>query len=264
MLQTNTLGNLLAVDIGNTNITCGIYSPTELLWTARLASDTRRTADEYYSLLAPLLKDAGLQSLEAVALASVVPELTRIWEHLLSKYSSAEVYEITALSDLGLTYKVDEPARVGADLVANAFAAWKKYASHCIVIDLGTATTVQLVSAGGCYEGVVIAPGLRTGAEQLFEKAALLTPIEICAPEVLLGNNTRNAMLSGIVHGHAFMLENMIQKLKRQYFDYKDILTVATGGIADLVKPIVPSIDVLDKTLTLDGIWLAHGHLTAR
>ncbi|MFO8145618.1 MAG: type III pantothenate kinase [Candidatus Syntrophosphaera sp.] len=261
MYQNNVDEKVLVVDIGNTNITCGIYAGGEMAWFARFFSSTNRTADEYFSLLDILLKDIKTESVNVVALASVVPELTRIWQHLFQKYFTAEVLEITALADLGLTYKVSDPSFIGADLVANAFGAWKKYPGDCIVIDLGTATTVEFITHEGSFEGASIAPGLKTGAEQLFEKAALLSQIEIVPPEALLGINTRDALLSGIVHGHAFMLQSYIQKIKSQYPDRPDIKTIATGGIADLVKSYVPSIDIVDKTLTLDGIYLAYKHL---
>ena len=247
----------LAVDIGNTNITCGIYQSGTLTWFARFFSSPNRTADEYFSLLKPLLQDISAGSIASIALASVVPELTRIWQHLFQKYLRAEVWELTALSVPGLSYKIPDPSFIGADLVANAYGAWQKYGSSCIILDLGTATKVQFVTGEGCFAGTAIAPGLKTGADQLFDKAALLSPIELTAPPVLLGTNTRDALLSGIVQGHAFMLENYVQRVKLHYFDHKDIRTILTGGIADLIKPLIPSAEVVDKTLTLDGIHLA-------
>ncbi len=247
----------LVVDIGNTNITCGIYQSDQMTWFARFYSSHNRTVDEYYSLLKPLLRDISEDAISSVALASVVPELTRIWQHLFQKYLNAEVWDLTALSVPGLTFKVPDPSFIGADLVANAYGAWRKYQASCLILDLGTATKVQLVSAQGCFEGSAIAPGLKTGADQLFAKAALLSPIELTAPNVLLGTNTRDALLSGIVQGHAFMLENYVRQVKLHYFDHQDIRVILTGGIADLVKPLVPSADTVDKSLTLDGIHLA-------
>lgn len=247
----------LVVDIGNTNITCGIYQSDQMTWFARFHSSHSRTADEHYSLLKPLLSGLSVESISSIAMASVVPELTRIWQHLFQKYLQAGVWELTALSVPGLSYKVPDPSFIGADLIANAYGAWRKYGTSCLILDLGTATKVQLVSAEGCFEGTAIAPGLKTGADQLFEKAALLSPIELTAPAVLLGTNTRDALLSGIVQGHAFMLENYVRQVKLHYFDHKDMRVILTGGIADLVKPLVPAADIVDKSLTLDGIHLA-------
>jgi type III pantothenate kinase len=187
----------------------------------------------------------------------VVPELTRIWHHLCQKYFTAQVFAINGYTALGMTYNVIDPGFIGADLIINAFAAWKKYNSTCIVIDLGTATTIQLITHQGRFMGTVIAPGIRTAAAQLFEKAALLSEIELSTPEQTLGTNTRDAMLSGIVTGHALMIDSFINKLKTEYIEYQPIVSVATGGIADLIMPLITSIDYIDKTLTLDGLNLA-------
>lgn len=248
---------VLVIDIGNTNIVCAVYKSDEPIWTARFQSQRERTADEYYSLLRGLSSDLDLSSIHFVALGSVVPELSRIWKHLISKHFSASVYEINGLSDLGITYKSTSPQTVGADLVANAYAAWKKYGQHAIVIDLGTATTIQVISATGVFEGAIIAPGLKTGAANLFAKAAQLHELELTNPPALLGKNTHDAVLSGVVHGHALMLESFIQKLKLQYFDLSPIQTVLCGGLSSLLKPLIPSADIIDKGLTLDGFYLA-------
>lgn len=246
---------VLVVDIGNTNIVCGIYKQDTLVWFARFQSSRNRTSDEYYSIIKPLLSEAQLGEIQYVALASVVPELARLWMHLLQKYSSAEIIEINGRSPLGLQFHVPDPSFIGADLIANAFAAWKKYHTGVIVIDLGTATKVQVTSPDGMFEGTVIAPGLKAGASSLFKKAALLSEIELSSPSVILGTNTRDALLSGIVHGHALMLEAFVNEIKAQY-SYP-LLTVITGGICDLVVPLIPSVDTVDKTLTLDGLHLA-------
>ncbi len=263
MYQDSVDGTILTVDIGNTNITCGIYQDDKLAWYSRFFSSPNRTADEYFSLLSPLLGNAAAGSVKVIAMASVVPPLTRVWQHLFQKYFQARIVEINAFSPLGLSYKVPDPAIIGGDLIANAYAAWKKYNANCIILDLGTATKIQFVTSTGSFAGAAIAPGLKSSADKLFDSAALLTPIELVEPKVFLGTNTRDALLSGIVHGHAMMLEAYVQKIKLQYFEQKEILTVLTGGIADLVKALVPSADVVDKTLTLDGIYLACRHLLA-
>jgi type III pantothenate kinase len=264
MRRDNSKETLFAVDIGNTNISCGVYLDGEMAWFGRLFSSTQRTADEYYSLLCPLLDRVPGMKISHIVFASVVPELTKIWQRLFQKYIPVPVTQINALSKLGLSFHVADPSFIGADLIANAFGAWKKYGTNCIIIDLGTATKVQLVSETGQFEGTAIAPGLKTSAEQLASKAAQLSQIEIAAPSVLFGTNTRDSMLSGIVHGHAFMLEAYIRKVKEQYCAGKKVVTVITGGIAELLVPLIPSIDVLDKTLTLDGLHLAFQQLTRK
>lgn len=252
---------VLVVDIGNTNIVCAIYQQGNAVWTSSLQSQRERTSDEYYSLLSGLLRDISLIDIPYVALGSVVPELSRIWKHLISKYTKADVYEINGLSSLGFTYKSTNPETVGADLVANAYAAWKKHEHNSIVIDLGTATTIQVVSSKGVFEGAVIAPGIKTAASSLWVKAAQLHELELKTPPTLLGRNTHDAVLSGVIHGHALMLEGFINKLKLQYFDYAPLYTILCGGLATLVQPLIASIDIVDKSLTLDGFYLAFNQL---
>jgi type III pantothenate kinase len=248
---------ILVVDIGNTNIVCAVYQQGKSVWSVRLQSDSQRTSDEYYNTLSGLMVDIPFHHIKYIALGSVVPELRRIWKHLFNKYSEAKLVEINGLSPLGLHYKVNNPGFIGADLVANAYGAWKKYQQNVIVIDMGTATTIQVVSDQGVFEGCIIAPGMKTGAANLFEKAAQLIELELVAPPVLLGTNTYDAVLSGIIHGHALMLESFVQNLKQQYADHSPILTIICGGMASLVQPLVPSADLIDKSLTLDGFHLA-------
>ncbi|MBM4403570.1 MAG: type III pantothenate kinase [Candidatus Cloacimonetes bacterium] len=249
---------MLVVDIGNTNIVCGIYSGKTLAWHARLQSSSKRTADEYYALLASLWNHHyAVECIRTVTMASVVPELTRIWQHLFQKYLNARVVEINGYSPLGLSFRTADPGFIGADLIVNAFSAVHKYKTSCIICDLGTATTIQLVTASGEFYGTIIAPGLRTGASFLFERAALLSEIELTSPNVLLGTNTRDALLSGIIHGHANMIERFIEKIRSENSDLAPITAIATGGIADLIKPLTASVDVVDKTLTLDGLFAA-------
>ncbi|MDY0151356.1 MAG: type III pantothenate kinase [Candidatus Cloacimonas sp.] len=248
---------ILVVDIGNTNIVCALYQNGESLWSVRLQSDSKRTADEYYGALSCLIRDIAFESIRYVAMGSVVPELGRVWKHLFTRYSTAIVIEINALSPLGLQFKVPNPAFIGADLIANAYAAWKIYRQNAIIIDLGTATTIQVVSSTGLFDGCIIAPGMKTGALNLFEKATKISEIELVSPTCLLGTNTQDAVLSGIIYGHAYMLEAFVTQLKQQYFERSPMVTILCGGLANLIKPILPNADLIDKSLTLDGLHLA-------
>jgi type III pantothenate kinase len=248
----------LVVDIGNTNIVCGVYSSDRLVWHARLRTDRSRTADEYYSLLKSLKDNTwDMADIQKSVLASVVPDLTRMWQHLLLKYFGQSPLVINGNLQLGLTYVVDDPSFIGADLIVNALAAWKKYQCNCLIIDFGTATTLQFVTSKGLFMGAVIAPGMRTAAQNLFEKAALLSEVELTGPSAILGTNTKDAMLSGIVRGHALMIVQFIDLLKKEYNDYKPLKVICTGGISELLAPLISSIDLIDKTLTLDGLNLA-------
>ena len=260
---------VLVVDIGNTNIVCAIYLKGKSIWTVSLKSSRENTSDEYYVLLGSLLESTtlpdgyklGLKDIRYIVLGSVVPELTRVWKHLCSKYIQAEVYEINALSPLGISFRVDNPSFIGADLIANAYAAWQKYRTSSIIIDLGTATTIELISPEGMFEGAIIAPGIKIGAESLFSKAAKLYEIELVSPTALLGLNTTEAMLSGIIYGHSFMLDTFIAKIKEQYSQLKPFQTILTGGMSSLIKPYLSEINTIYKCLTLDGFYLALGKI---
>jgi len=248
----------LVVDIGNTNIVCGIYYQDSLIWHARFRTDRQRTADEYYALLISLKDNTwGAAKISHIIIASVVPDLTRMWQHLFRKYFSQDAIILNAYSPIGLTYVVDDPGFIGADLVANAFAAWKKYQSNSIIIDFGTATTLQMVTSEGKFLGAIIAPGMKAAASELFEKAALLSEIELTSPPVLLGTTTSDAMLSGIVKGHALMIESFIGELEKSYQSYIPFKVIITGGVSDLLAPFIPSVSIIDRTLTIEGIYLA-------
>jgi type III pantothenate kinase len=246
------------VDIGNTNIVCGVFSGQELIWSTRFKSDRFSTSHEYYALLISL-KDSvwDFHLVDRIAIASVVPDLTRMWQHLFQMYFTAEIYVINGYSDIGLTYVVDDPGFIGADLIVNALAAWKKYNQSCIIVDFGTATTVQLVTSTGKFMGAIISPGLRTASQQLFEKAALLSEIELTKPPTLLGTSTRDAMLSGIVHGHALMIDSFVEEIKYNYKDYEPFAVIATGGMAEFISSLAKTEYKIDRTLTLDGLYLA-------
>ena len=148
-------------------------------------------------------------------------------------------------------------ASIGADLVANALAAWKLYPGNNLIIDLGTATTIQLVSCQGLYAGVAIAAGLQSSADTLAQKAARLSEQKLESPQELLANNTRAAMLSGLMYGHAFMLERYIQKTKELYPAYSPFQVILTGGLSPVLAPLLKHIDVIDKELTLKGLRIA-------
>jgi type III pantothenate kinase len=255
----------LAVDIGNTNIVCGVYRNDVLIWHSRFKTDRNRTSDEYFSFLSSLKRDAfSFEQINRIAIASVVPDMTRMWQHMFEKYFEVKAIVINGYSPLGLTFVTDDPGFIGADLITNAFAAWQKYKTTCIIVDFGTATTIQLVTADGKFMGAIIAPGIKTGSAELFDKAALLSEIELITPQYTLGTNTNDALLSGIIKGHALMIDNFIKQLNIEYAINAPIKAIATGGIADLIVPLIPAIDILDKTLTLDGLHLASLSLTNR
>jgi type III pantothenate kinase len=223
----------MVIDIGNTHIVMGFYSGRTIVCSWRLSTDKSRTEDEYYTIIKNLAveNEINFNRIGKAVISSVVPELTRLFSHLNKKYIKCPLQVVDAYTDLGLKYPVKDPGFIGSDLVVNAFSALKKYKANCIICDFGTATTIQLVSADGNFRGTIISP-----------------------PETLLGTNTKDALLSGIITGNAIMLDGFIKAIKEQYKNLGKIKTIATGGIAELICRNSKEIDVIDKMLTLDGL----------
>jgi len=246
----------MVVDIGNTNTVMGFYSETVLQYSWRLNTDKAKTEDEYFSIIKQLADNHKLMlsQITKTAISSVVPEITRIFSHLIKKYFNCDVDIVNAYSKLGLQFSVTDPGFIGSDLVVNAFSAIEKYNTNCIICDFGTATTIQLVGKDGYFFGTVIAPGVITSAKNLFDSTALLANVQLTKPEHLLGTNTTDALLSGIVTGNLMMLEGFIKAIKNEYKHLGEIKTIATGGISELICSDSEEIDVINKNLTLDGL----------
>ena len=248
----------MVVDIGNTHIVMGFYSNTEFLYSWRLNTDKAKTEDEYYSIIKQLADDRKLilSQINNTAISSVVPEITRIFSHLIKKYLNCDVKIVNAYSELGLKFPMRDPGFIGSDLIVNSFSAISKYKTNCIICDFGTATTIQLIGMDGYFFGTIIAPGVITSAKNLFDSTALLSNVQLKKPEHLLGTNTTDALLSGIITGNSLMLDAFIKALKKEYKHLGLIKTIATGGIAELICIDSKEIDIIDKNLTLDGLNL--------
>ncbi len=253
--------SVLVIDIGNTNIVCGLYRQSILAWTVRFCTTETKSVCEYYHELRPFFEEEDSSGVDCVVIGSVVPELTPIWHQLCRDYFGRESIQIDGYSPLGLSYLVSDPGFIGADLIANVFAAWKLFPGNNIVLDLGTATKIQLVTAGGLYAGVAIAPGLQISADTLFHKAAKLQNTKLETPIRVLGNTTIDALQCGIVRGHALMLNGFIEAIRTAYPDLAPLSVIVTGGLADLVIPLLPTPDFVVPNLTLDGLYLASREL---
>ncbi|MCF7911962.1 MAG: type III pantothenate kinase [Candidatus Cloacimonetes bacterium] len=253
----------VVIDVGNTHTVVGVYTGAKkLFW--RIESRRKRTADEYWSILQSLAGGRGidLSVTEIAAMSSVVPKLTGVFRELTEHHLGCRLINVTCETDLGLTYPVSDASYIGADLLVDAFAALEKYRCNCIVCDFGSATTIQLTGADGYFYGTVICPGLQTSAEGLVSKAAQLTGVDFGGEFGLLGTSTREAMLSGIIRGHALMIDGFILQLREEFSTLNPIKVVATGGIAKLVSRFSKLIDVVDETLTLDGLALIIGRVS--
>ncbi|MFH1169615.1 MAG: type III pantothenate kinase [Chloroflexota bacterium] len=249
---------LLAIDIGNTNITLGVFEGDRLRTTWRVATGIHRMADEYAVLLIDLLQNQGLKASDVtkVALCSVVPPLTAIFEELSQRYFHTETLVVGAGVKTGVRIRMDNPREVGADRIVDAAAAHHLYGGPLIIADLGTATTFDTVSREGDYMGGAIAPGIVTAAEALFERAAMLPRVELVRPERAIGTNTITAMQSGIIFGYVGLVEGIIAHIQQELGGKARV--VATGGYAAIIARETKVIDLVNPDLTLIGLRLVY------
>jgi type III pantothenate kinase len=249
---------LLAVDIGNTSTTLGVFDGEKLRATWHVATGVHRMSDEYAALLLNLLRQQGLDTtdVKAVALCSVVPPLISTFEELFQRYFTIEPLVVGAGVKTGVRIRMDNPREVGADRIADAAAAHHLYGGPVIVIDLGTATTFGIISREGDYIGGIIATGIATAAEALFTRTAQLPRVELAHPKHVIGTNTVAAIQSGIIYGYASLVEGMLARIHKELgFKAK---VVATGGYAGLIAKETKVIDVVNPDLTLIGLRLIY------
>lgn len=255
---------LLAVDIGNTNITLGVWDGDLLSQEWRLQTTPDRTADEFGILLLGLLRQGGfVDSIQEIILSSVVPILTQTFEDLCLSTLGIKAVIVSSDLDLGMEIRTENPTEVGADRLVNAVAAYSLYNKPCIIIDMGTATTFDVVSKEGDLLGVAIAPGLRLAANALTSKAAKLSQVPLTAPPQAIGRNTVHAVQSGIIFGYVALIEGMAKRLLVEHPDQDSgVLVLGTGGLISLVSKHTEIFDYVDPTLTLKGLRFINRRIT--
>ena len=242
---------LLAVDVGNTQTVLGLYPDAELADHWRLATERSTTADELGVVLSGLL---DLDAVDGICLAMSVPVLVREWELLASKWTQARVLVVGPGVKTGIPIRYDDPREVGPDRIVNAVAAKERYGAPVIVVDFGTSTNFDVVSADGDYVGGVIAPGIEISMEALFARAARLVNVDYAAPAAVIGKTTVGGLQSGLVYGFAGQVDGIVGRIREELG--VDARAVATGGLADLVAPHSRTIEQVDPFLTLDGLRL--------
>jgi len=249
---------LLCIDIGNTNITLGLYQGETLGPRWRLATDHERMPDEFALQLLGLLAHAGLSSKEVcdVAIASVVPPLTGRWVEVCRTYLACDPLVVGADVRTGVRIRCEEPGAVGADRIVDAVAAYRLYGGPACVVDFGTATTFDAISAEGDYMGGAIAPGIGIAADALFQRAAKLPRVEIARPPSVIGRNTVHAMQSGLLFGYVSLVEGMVARFKSELGPETKV--IATGGLAELIAQETPVIQIVALWLTLDGLRMVY------
>jgi type III pantothenate kinase len=250
---------LLCVDIGNTNIVMGVYRGEELVAHWRISTDHHRMADEYGMLVLDLFErsDQKPGSVSGVILASVVPPLTGIFTKLVERYFGTTPLVVGVGADPGVRILLDNPSEVGADRVVNAVAAHHRYGGPACIVDLGTATTFDLISADGDYLGGAIAPGIGIAAEALFQRTAKLPRIDLVRPPSAIGKNTVHAIQAGLLFGYVGLVEGLVARYRAELGPQMKV--IATGGLATLIAAETTVIDTVDPWLTLEGLRLIWG-----
>jgi type III pantothenate kinase len=257
---------LLALDIGNTEITVGLFSGEALAGHWRLTTNPDRTPDEWGVALGSFLLHAGHSPNEvrATVVASVAPGVTQSLVDGVRALTSTPVRLVDATSDLPIHLDVDEPMTVGADRIVNTLAAVERYRADTIVVDFGTATTFDCITADGRFIGGVIMPGLRTSADQLTRRAAKLPATELEAPGRAIGRRTEECIRAGVLFGTAEAVDGLVRRIRAEWPTGSRPQTVATGGLAGPIVPLTTTIERVDPDLTLHGLRIAARHLGMR
>ncbi len=245
---------LLCIDLGNTNITIGLYEDNDLHSHWRLNTDHHKMPDEYGMMLLSLLAYAGHrpQDVTGICLASVVPPLTGVLEQMCSLYFQQKPLTVDVGVKTGVKIRYDNPRDVGADRVVDAAAVYRLYGGPACIVDFGTATTFDAISREGDYLGGAIAPGIGIAAEALFSRAARLTRVDLIRPPRAIGANTVHSLQSGLLFGYVGLGEGMVARFRAELGDGTRI--IGTGGLAELIARETDAIEVVDPWLTLKGL----------
>lgn len=257
-------GMLLAIDIGNTNVVIGIFGGPELLASWRMEADRDKTPDEWWALLHTLAAaDAiDLRETGSAIISSVVPRLTAAFEEVIRRRFSLEPVIVGADTDLGITISAEIPAQVGPDRLVNAVAAHALYPGPAVVVDFGTATTFDVVTAEGEFLGGAIAPGFMVALEALTGRAARLMAFDLTVPDQAIGRNTTESIQSGTMLGYLGLIEGLIARISREVGAAPTV--IATGGLGGIFTGQTLAIDTYEPDLTLIGLRLIHERIQRR
>ncbi len=246
---------IICLDVGNTNIKYAVYDGEEIKLSFRVATEYKKTSDEYGGQLISILANNGLQASDITGgiISSVVPQLDYTLERTCLTYLKIKPLVLAPGLKTGLNLKVDNAKEVGADRVVNNVSAVKKYGFPLIIVDFGTATTFNVINEKGDFVGGVIAPGIKGSLDSLVNGTAKLPRVEIERPAAVIGKNTVTNMQAGIFYGFAGLVEYIVKKIKRE-MKSTEIKVVATGGFSEIIAKEISCIDIVDKLLTLDGL----------
>jgi type III pantothenate kinase len=249
---------LLAIDIGNTNIVLGLYRGKNLITHWRLLTEAERTADEYGVIISHLVSAKGFRcnQIRAIVASCVVPPMVSVTQELAAKFFDLEPLMVGPGIKTGMPVLYDSPKDVGADRIVNGIAAYERYHDACIVVDFGTATTVDFISKRGEYVGGAIAPGLLISLEALFQRASKLPRIEIVKPKEIIGKNTVQSIQAGVFYGYVGLVDGIVARIQKE--NGVQAKVVATGGLAPLIASECSSITDVDEFLTLEGLRIIY------
>ena len=250
---------LFAIDIGNSHTVCGVFNEDKLIAHWRLSTNSHRTTDELRAIIAQLFTTEVSQDLRAVKhaiIASVVPAMTHVFEETIRVLFGVNSKIVGPGLRTGMPIRYEDPREVGADRIVNAVGAYEKWQCGLIVVDLGTATTFDVVSEDGAYLGGIICPGIQISSEALFSRAAKLPKVAFSKPTQVIGRNTISSIQSGLVHGYTSMVEGLIGRIKDEM--NAPCKVVATGGLAAQLAENTEVVDHIDPMLTLNGLYTIH------
>jgi len=250
---------ILVIDVGNTNITYGVYRGKELVATFRMTTKQARTSDEYGMSIMELLRINSVEKedLEGTIIASVVPNVMHSLTGAVTRYLKTPRLIVGPGVKTGIRVVTENPRQIGADRIVDAVAAYEIYGGPVLVLDFGTATTYDLVSEDGSFVACIIAPGIRISAKALWEGTAKLPEVEIKKPKSILAQETISSMQAGLIYGQIGQTEYIVSQVKKAS-GYDNLKVVATGGLGRLISEETESIQYYNSTLTLDGLRMIY------
>jgi len=249
---------VLTIDLGNSHIVAGVFKNRQLCGFWRLATDQSKKPDEYGVLFSSHLAELGIKGnkISGCIMSSVVPQMTPTIEHMVESLFHQPLAVVSSDSPLGLTLRYDHPEEIGTDRLVNAAAGFDRYHCDLIIVDFGTATTFCVITENGEYLGGVIAPGLKSAADSLFHQTAKLPMVDLVQPKTVIGTNTVSGMQSGLIFGHAGMVDELVTRIRSEIGP--EAFVVATGGLASVITPISRTIQEVRPNLTLEGLELLY------
>jgi len=246
---------LMVMDIGNTNIKTGLFVDGKLKNSWRLQTNHLRTADEYGTMMESFFNHLGIptESVDGIIMSSVIPSMNYTMEHMCELYfHRRKVMVVSSELNLGLNIKYDLPSQLGSDRICNSVEAYHRYGGPCVVVDFGTATNFAVISEEGDFLGGLICPGIMVSADALVERAAMLHKVEYVMPEKVIGTNTKEGIQSGLIRGYVGQVDYIIQQIEKELGAKPTV--VATGGMSGMIASETRRIDVVNPTLTLEGL----------